>query len=93
MPAAGSGLTGHPNGCIVPLMKALVLLVAITFLQILAAGAALGWVYITRDFSDNPVLSLIGHYHDVIVRTGEGWRFQRREAYLDFPFQVQDFSA
>jgi len=57
------------------------------------ATAESTWVYISRDFSDNPVLSLIGHYKDVIVRTGEGWRFQRREAYLDFPFQVQDFSA
>ena len=49
------------------------------------------WVYITRDFSDNPVLSLIGHYNDKLVRTEEGWKFKRREAYLDFPFQLQDF--
>jgi ketosteroid isomerase-like protein len=45
------------------------------------------WVYITRDFSDNPVLSLIGHYRDELVRTAEGWRFRRREAYLDFPYE------
>jgi len=49
------------------------------------------WVYITRDFSDNPVLSLIGHYKDVVVRTADGWRFERREAYLDFPYAEQDF--
>jgi 3-phenylpropionate/cinnamic acid dioxygenase small subunit len=49
------------------------------------------WVYVTRDFSDNPVVSLIGHYRDQLVRTPDGWKFKRREAYLDFPFQVQDF--
>ncbi|MFN8221636.1 MAG: nuclear transport factor 2 family protein [Gaiellales bacterium] len=49
------------------------------------------WVYLTRDFRDNPVLSLIGHYEDKLVRTDAGWRFQRREAYLDFPYEEQDF--
>jgi SnoaL-like protein len=44
------------------------------------------WCYVTRDFSDNPVLSFIGHYEDVLVRTENGWRFQRRVAYRDFPF-------
>jgi ketosteroid isomerase-like protein len=50
------------------------------------ATAESTWIYITRDFSDNPVLSLIGHYRDVVVRTESGWRFQRRVAYRDFPF-------
>lgn len=57
------------------------------------ATAESTWVYITRDFSDNPVLSLIGHYRDVLVRTADGWRFQRREAFLDFPYQAQDLSG
>jgi ketosteroid isomerase-like protein len=57
------------------------------------ATAVSTWVYITRDFSDNPVLSLIGHYRDVLVRTESGWRFQRREAYLDFPYQALDLSG
>jgi ketosteroid isomerase-like protein len=56
------------------------------------ATAESTWVYITRDFSDNPVLSLIGHYRDVLARTAEGWRFQRREAYLDFPYEALDLS-
>jgi hypothetical protein len=47
---------------------------------------------LTRDFSDNPVLSLIGHYRDVLVRTESGWKFQRREAYLDFPFSALELS-
>jgi hypothetical protein len=50
------------------------------------ATAESTWIYITRDFSDNPVLSLIGHYRDVVVRTESGWRFLRRVAYRDFPF-------
>jgi hypothetical protein len=48
------------------------------------------WVYITRDFSDKPVLSFIGHYEDVLVRTDAGWRFQRRVAYRDFPYHALD---
>ena len=56
------------------------------------ATAESTWVYITRDFSDNPVLSLIGHYRDVLTRTPGGWRFLRREAYLDFPYQEFDAS-
>jgi ketosteroid isomerase-like protein len=50
------------------------------------ATAESTWIYITRDFSDNPVLSLIGHYRDVVVRTESGWRFLRRVAYRDFPY-------
>jgi ketosteroid isomerase-like protein len=57
------------------------------------ATAESTWVYITRDFSDNPVLSLIGHYRDVVVRTDAGWKFRRREAYLDFPYQALDLSG
>jgi len=57
------------------------------------ATAESTWVYITRDFSDNPVLSLIGHYRDVLVRTENGWRFLRREAYLDFPHEALDLSG
>ena len=57
------------------------------------ATAESTWVYITRDFSDNPVLSLIGHYRDVVVRTNAGWRFSRREAYLDFPYEALDLSG
>jgi uncharacterized protein (TIGR02246 family) len=57
------------------------------------ATAESTWVYITRDFRDNPVLSLIGHYRDVVVRTERGWRFERREAYLDFPYQALDLSG
>lgn len=50
------------------------------------ASAESHWVYVTRDGLGRPVLSLIGHYEDVIVRTPDGWRFKRRVAYCDFPY-------
>ncbi len=50
------------------------------------ATAESTWVYITREGFGRPVLSLIGRYQDVIVRTGGGWRFKRRVAYCDFPY-------
>ena len=50
------------------------------------ATATSNWVYITRDFSDNPVVSMIGSYRDVVVRTDAGWLFKRRDASLDFPY-------
>ena len=56
------------------------------------ATASSTWVYITRDFSDNPVLSLIGHYRRRPTRTDGGWKFLRREAYLDFPYSALDLS-
>jgi ketosteroid isomerase-like protein len=46
------------------------------------------WCYITRDDSDRPVLSLMGHYDDVLTRDGDRWKFLRRVAYCDFPYQI-----
>jgi ketosteroid isomerase-like protein len=46
------------------------------------------WVFITRDESDQPVISLLGHYEDVLVRDGDHWRFQRRVAHLDVPYEA-----
>lgn len=57
------------------------------------ATAESTWCFLTRDDSDRPVLSLVGHYRDVLVRDGSGWKFQRREAYLDMPYQPLDASA
>lgn len=51
------------------------------------------WAYITRGPTDEPVLAMLGHYVDELTRTPDGWRFQRREAYLDVPYEEQDFSA
>jgi ketosteroid isomerase-like protein len=50
------------------------------------------WVYIERDENDKPFLSLIGHYDDVLTRVDGRWKFQRRVAYLDFPYEALDAS-
>lgn len=49
------------------------------------ATALSNWGYVTRGEQDAPVLEMLGHYVDVIVRTPDGWKFQRREAYSDVP--------
>ena len=46
------------------------------------------WVFITRDDEDQPVLALMGHYEDVLVRADGRWKFQRRVAHLDVPNQA-----
>jgi len=33
-----------------------------------------------------PVWEMLGHYIDEIVRTPDGWKFQRRVAYRDMPY-------
>jgi len=56
------------------------------------ATATSTWVYIERDEEDRPYLSLIGHYEDVLTRAGGRWKFQRRVAYLDFPYEAPAFA-
>jgi ketosteroid isomerase-like protein len=50
------------------------------------------WCYLVRDENDRVALSLLGHYEDVLVRTEDGWKFQRRVAYCDIPYEVLDTS-
>ena len=50
------------------------------------ATAASNWGYVTRGEGDAPVFEMLGHYVDTLVRTPDGWRFQRREAYSDIPY-------
>jgi 3-phenylpropionate/cinnamic acid dioxygenase small subunit len=52
------------------------------------ATAQSTWVYVTRDEHDRPELSLLGHYEDVLTRDGDGWKFLRRVAYCDMPYEV-----
>jgi|SRR5690348_10213339 hypothetical protein len=52
------------------------------------ATAQSTWVYVTRDEHDRPELSLLGHYDDVLTRDGDGWKFLRRVAYCDMPYEV-----
>jgi uncharacterized protein (TIGR02246 family) len=50
------------------------------------ATATSNWGYVTRGEGDAPVFEMLGHYVDTLVRTSDGWRFQRREAYSDIPY-------
>ena len=50
------------------------------------ATAWSNWGYVTHGESDAPRFEMLGHYVDNLVRTPEGWRFQRREAYSDVPY-------
>jgi 3-phenylpropionate/cinnamic acid dioxygenase small subunit len=51
------------------------------------ATACSTWCFITRDEDDKPVLSLMGHYEDELTRHGVGWKFHKRVAHLDVPYQ------
>src|SRR5207237_2731571 len=44
------------------------------------------WCFLTRDADDEPVLSMVGHYVDELVREDGQWRFRRRIAYRDIPY-------
>jgi hypothetical protein len=50
------------------------------------ATALSNWGYVTRADGDAPRFEMLGHYVDDLVRTPDGWRFQRREAYSDIPW-------
>lgn len=51
------------------------------------ATATSRYAYLVRDEADRPVVSLIGHYEDDLVRTPAGWRFARRQAFTDMPWK------
>jgi uncharacterized protein (TIGR02246 family) len=45
------------------------------------------WVYLVRGAGDEPEVSKIGRYDDVVTREDGAWRFLRREAPMDIPSQ------
>jgi uncharacterized protein (TIGR02246 family) len=51
------------------------------------------WCFITRDEADRPVLSLLGHYEDVLTRADGRWKFQKRVAFLDVPYEALAVSS
>lgn len=57
------------------------------------ATAESTWCYLTRTDADKPDLSLVGHYRDVLTRDNGRWRFLRREAFLDFPYEPLNTSG
>jgi hypothetical protein len=50
------------------------------------ATALSNWCFVTRSDKDAPVFEMLGHCVDELVRTSEGRKFQRREAYSDVPY-------
>lgn len=51
------------------------------------ASARSGFAFVARDPEDQPDVRMIGHYEDLLARTSEGWRFTRRQAFLDIPWK------
>jgi 3-phenylpropionate/cinnamic acid dioxygenase small subunit len=49
------------------------------------ATAQVTWSLIRRGGDDEPVLTLLGHYDDVLAREHGRWRFKRRQAHIDIP--------
>ncbi|HUZ20448.1 MAG TPA: nuclear transport factor 2 family protein [Acidimicrobiales bacterium] len=47
------------------------------------AVADVTWIYIVRADDGTPSMQKVGHYHDILVRKPDGWRFQRREGTTD----------
>jgi hypothetical protein len=50
-----------------------------------AATAEVMWTVIARDENDKPIVTLVGHHADELVREGGRWRFQRRRGFMDIP--------
>ncbi len=50
------------------------------------ATATSMWCFLTRGAEDRPVLEMVGHYVDSLVRENGTWKFQRRVAYRDMPY-------
>jgi uncharacterized protein (TIGR02246 family) len=49
------------------------------------ATAVSTWTLATRTTDDVPELTLLGTYHDTLVREDGRWRFAAREAHIDIP--------
>ena len=50
-----------------------------------SARSESAWCFVRYDAGGGPVLSAMGRYVDVLVRTDDGWRFARREVHRDTP--------
>jgi hypothetical protein len=49
------------------------------------ATAEVMWTVIARDENDKPIVTLVGHHADELVREGGRWRFARRRGFMDIP--------
>jgi hypothetical protein len=50
------------------------------------ATATSMWCFLTRGEGDRPVLEMVGHYVDTLVREDGTWKFLRRAAHRDMPY-------
>ena len=54
------------------------------------ATAEVMWTVARRDDAGNPVVDMVGHHSDDLVRDTDGrWRFRRRRGYVDLPATVR----
>lgn len=49
------------------------------------ATAEVMWTVIARDENDKPIVTLVGHHADELVREDGRWRFARRRGFMDIP--------
>jgi hypothetical protein len=49
------------------------------------ATAEVMWTVLSRSADEQPVVSMTGRHQDELVRTNDGWKFQRRRGYVDIP--------
>jgi hypothetical protein len=49
------------------------------------ARAEVMWTVIVRDADDKPVVSMVGHHADDLVREDGRWRFAKRRGFVDIP--------
>lgn len=52
-----------------------------------SATARSHFAFVARDAGDRPDVRMVGHYEDVLTRTPDGWRFARRQAFVDIPWK------
>lgn len=49
------------------------------------ATAVVMWTVVATGADGAPTVTMVGKHKDVLGRTPEGWRFQRREGHIDIP--------
>jgi uncharacterized protein (TIGR02246 family) len=53
------------------------------------AASRVMWTVINRAEDGNPVVRMVGHHEDDLVREGGRWRFQRRRGFVEIPTAVR----
>ncbi|MFA7556062.1 MAG: nuclear transport factor 2 family protein [Spongiibacteraceae bacterium] len=53
------------------------------------ATSTVMWTVILRTEDDNPIISMIGHHRDQLVRENGKWAFKKRSGFVDIPKQLK----